>query len=167
MWPHRRQPTRLPRPWDSPGKNTGVGCHFLLQCMKLKSESEVAHRVWLLATPWTSAYQAPLSMGFSMQEYWSGVPLPLVVVIPFCRGTCRPRDQTWISCIAGRFFTIWATRKITGHTGSIVKLSVFVDIRGCTHSPTALKNSRGLTMYHEIETAFNHHRFMVFREAKS
>ena len=39
---HRRQPTRLPRPWDSPGKNAGVGCHFLLQCMKVKSESEVA-----------------------------------------------------------------------------------------------------------------------------
>ena len=42
MRPHRWQPTRLPRPWDSPGKNTGVGCHFLLQCMKVKSESEVA-----------------------------------------------------------------------------------------------------------------------------
>ena len=42
VWPHRRQPTRLPRPWDSPGKNTGVGCHVLLQCMKVKSESEVA-----------------------------------------------------------------------------------------------------------------------------
>ena len=40
--PHRQQPTRLPRPWDSPGKNTGVGCHFLLQYMKVKSESEVA-----------------------------------------------------------------------------------------------------------------------------
>ena len=40
--PHRRQPTRLPRPWDSPGKNTGVGCHFLLQCMKVKSEREVS-----------------------------------------------------------------------------------------------------------------------------
>ena len=40
--PHRQQPTRLPRPWDSPGKNTGVGCHFLLQCMKVKSGSEVA-----------------------------------------------------------------------------------------------------------------------------
>ena len=39
--PHRRQPTRLPRPWDSPGKNTGVGCHFLLQCMKVKNEREV------------------------------------------------------------------------------------------------------------------------------
>ena len=40
--PQRQQPTRLPHPWDSPGKNTGVGCHFLLQCMKVKSESEVA-----------------------------------------------------------------------------------------------------------------------------
>ena len=40
--PHRRQPTRLPHPWDSPGKNTGVGCQFLLQCMKVKSESQVA-----------------------------------------------------------------------------------------------------------------------------
>ena len=40
--PHRQQPTSLPCPWDSPGKNTGVGCHFLLQCRKVKSESEVA-----------------------------------------------------------------------------------------------------------------------------
>ena len=40
--PHRRKPTRLRRPWDSPGKNTGVGCHLLLQCMKAKGESEVA-----------------------------------------------------------------------------------------------------------------------------
>ena len=38
--PHRQQPTRLPSPWDSPGKNTGMGCHFLLQCMKVKEESE-------------------------------------------------------------------------------------------------------------------------------
>ena len=42
MRPHRRQPTRLPRPWDSPGKNIRVGCHFLLPCMKVKSEGEVA-----------------------------------------------------------------------------------------------------------------------------
>ena len=77
--PHRRQPTRLPRPWDSPGKNTGVGCHFLLQCMQVKSESEVAQSCRLLATPWTAAYQAPPSMGFSRQEYWSGVPLPSLI----------------------------------------------------------------------------------------
>ena len=124
VWPHSRQPTRLPRLWDSPGKNTGVGCHFLLQCRKVKSESEVAQlcltlcdpivgsppgspvpgilqtrtlewvaisfsnawkwkvkvkslsRVGLLVTPWTADYQAPPSMGFSRQQYWSGVPLP-------------------------------------------------------------------------------------------
>ena len=45
------QPTRLPRPWDSPGKNTGVGCHFLLQCMKVKSESEVAQSCLTLSDP--------------------------------------------------------------------------------------------------------------------
>ena len=49
--PHRRQPTRLPRPWDSPGKNTGVGCHFLLQCMKVKNESEVAQSFPSLSDP--------------------------------------------------------------------------------------------------------------------
>ena len=73
---HGQQPTRLPHPWDSPGKNTGVGCHFLLQCMKMKSESEVSQSCPILATPWTAAYQAPLSLGFSRQNYWSGVPLP-------------------------------------------------------------------------------------------
>ena len=70
--PHRWQPTSLPRPWDSPGKNTGVGCHFLLQCMKVKSESEVAQSCLTLRTPLTAAYQAPLSVGFARPEYWSG-----------------------------------------------------------------------------------------------
>ena len=49
--PRRRQPTRIPRPWDSPGKNTGVGCHFLLQCMKVKSESEVTQSCPTLSDP--------------------------------------------------------------------------------------------------------------------
>ena len=149
--PHRQQPTRLLHPGDSPGKNTGLGCHFLLQCMKVKSESEVAQscptlsnpmdcnppgssihrifqarvlewgaiafsgfhtnlfqisfpsvpvsitlcflsywakrhrmaspvkllsRVQLFAIPWTIAYQAPPSMEFSRQEYWSRLPFP-------------------------------------------------------------------------------------------
>ena len=51
MQSHRQQPTRLPRPWDSPGKNTGVGCHFLLQCKKVKSESEVAQSCPTLSDP--------------------------------------------------------------------------------------------------------------------
>ena len=50
VWPHRRQPTRLPHPWDS-GKNTGVGCHFFLQCMKVKSEGEVAQSCLTLSDP--------------------------------------------------------------------------------------------------------------------
>ena len=49
--PHRRQPTRLPHPWDSLGKNTGVGCHFLLQCRKVKSESEVVQSCPTLSDP--------------------------------------------------------------------------------------------------------------------
>ena len=49
--PHRRQPTRLPRPWDSPGKNTGVGCHLLLQCIKVKSKSEAAQSCPTLSYP--------------------------------------------------------------------------------------------------------------------
>ena len=76
---HRRQPTRLPRPRDSPGKNTGVGCHFLPQCMKVKVKS--LSRVRLLATPWAAAHQAPPSMGLSRQEYWSGVPVPSLIYI--------------------------------------------------------------------------------------
>ena len=51
MQPHRWKPTRLPRPWDSPGKNTGVGCHFLLQCRKVKSEREVTQSCPALSDP--------------------------------------------------------------------------------------------------------------------
>ena len=67
---------QVPRPWDSPRKNTGVGCHFLLQCMKVKSESEVAQ--WC-PTPSDSMDCSPpgsSAHGFSRQEYWSGLPLP-------------------------------------------------------------------------------------------
>ena len=76
---HRWQPTRLPRPWDSPGKNTGAGCHFLLQCMKVKSEKwKWSHSV--VSDSWRphglQPTKVPPSMGFSRQEYWSGVPLP-------------------------------------------------------------------------------------------
>ena len=77
--PHRRQPTRLPRPWDSPGESTGVGCHFLLQCMRVESESEVAQSCPTLSAPWTAAHQAAPSLGSSRRERWSGAPSPSVV----------------------------------------------------------------------------------------
>ena len=157
MRPHRWQPTRICHPWDSPGKNTGVGCHFLLQCMKVKSKSEVvqscltlrdpmdwslpgssvhgifqarvlewvaiafsnmlprlvitfvprskhlliywlqsilkpkcsvsvvlSHSVmsWVFAAQWTVACQAPLSMKFSRQEYWSRLAFPSPGYLP-------------------------------------------------------------------------------------
>ena len=151
--PHRRQPTRLPRPWDSPSKNTGVGCHFLLQRMKVKSESEVAqacptHRdpmdcslpgssihgifqarvlewlaiafsintptcmlshfstVWLFVTPWTVACQAPLSVGFSRKEYWSGWPFPSPGDLP--HPGAEPTSLTSLP-LAGGLFTTSAT----------------------------------------------------------
>ena len=96
-------------PWDSPGKNTGVGCHFLLQCMKVKSESEVAQSCPTLHDPpWTVAYQAPPPMGYSRQEYWSGLPFPspyiyvcvcvcvcvCVLVIQSCLTLCNPMNYS-------------------------------------------------------------------------
>ena len=91
--PHRRQPTRLPRPWDSPGKNTGVGCHFLLQFMKVKSESEVAQWCLTLSNPFDCSLPGSSAQGifqarvlewvaiaFSGQRYGGGQFLPKKVV---------------------------------------------------------------------------------------
>ena len=74
--PHRRQPTRLPHPWDSPGKNTGVGCHFLLQWVKVKSDSEVTQSCPTLSDPMDGRLPGSSVHGIFQQEYWSGVPLP-------------------------------------------------------------------------------------------
>ena len=68
-------PPGFPCPWDSPGKNIGVGCHFLLQCMKVKSESEVAQLCLTLSNSMDWSTPGSSIHGFSRQEYWSGVPL--------------------------------------------------------------------------------------------
>ena len=67
---------RLLHPWDFPSKSTGVGCHCLLQCMKVKVKVKSLSPVGLLAAPWTAAHEAPPPMGFPRQECWSGVPSP-------------------------------------------------------------------------------------------
>ena len=99
MWPHRWQPTRLPRPWDFPGSNTGVGCHFLLQCMKVKSESEVVQSCPTLWDPMDCSLPGSSAHGFSRQEYWSGVPSPspkpytaAVKSLQSCATLCDPID---------------------------------------------------------------------------
>ena len=86
-WPHGLQPTGLLHPWDFPGKSTGVGCHCLFLRGSLSSVQSLSH-VWLLATPWTAAYRAPPSMGFSRQEHWSGLPLPSPLCPRAWRNSC-------------------------------------------------------------------------------
>ena len=79
MRPHRWQPTRLPCPWDSPCKNTGVVAISFFNAWKWKLKVKSLSRVRPLATPWSAAHQAPPSMGLSRQEYWSGVPLNILI----------------------------------------------------------------------------------------
>ena len=76
--PHRRQPTRLCHPWDSPGKNTGVGCHFLFQCMKVKSESEVAQSCPTLRDPMDCSLPGSSVHGI----FQARVSLPYNLAIP-------------------------------------------------------------------------------------
>ena len=98
---------QAPHPWDSPGKNTGVGCRFLLQCMKVKSESEVAQSCpTLCPTPWTAAHQAPPSMRFSRQEYYSTLntgSLSCLTLYTFTGGWSLPH-----SCM-GLCSSVWLT----------------------------------------------------------
>ena len=68
--------TRLPSPWDSPGKNTGVGFHLLLQCMKVKSEREVAQSCPTPIDPMNCSPPSSSIHGIFQAKYWSGVPLP-------------------------------------------------------------------------------------------
>ena len=74
--PQRQQPPRLPRPWDSPGKNTGMRCHFLLQCMKVKSESEVAQSFPTLSDPMDCSLPDSSVHGLFQARVLEWVPLP-------------------------------------------------------------------------------------------
>ena len=80
--PHRWQPTRLPRPWDSPGKNTRVGCHFLLQCMNVKSENEVAQSCPTLSSPMGCSLPGSSAMGFLSKSTGVGCHCLLIAVSP-------------------------------------------------------------------------------------
>ena len=85
--PHRWQPTRLLRSWDSPGKNTGVGCHFLLQCMKVKSESEVAQSCPTLCNPMDCSPPGSSVHGIFQARVLEWVPLPsphVNATLPIC-----------------------------------------------------------------------------------
>ena len=90
--PYRRQPTRLPHTWDSPGKNTGVGCHFLLQCMKVKSESEVAQSCPTLSDPMDCSLPGSSVHGIFQAGVleWSAIAFSSVAQL--CPTLCDPMD---------------------------------------------------------------------------
>ena len=96
--PHRQQPTRLPRSWDSPGKNTGVGCQCFLQCMKVKSEREVAQSCPTLSDPLDCS-----PPGSSVHGVFQARVLEWDA-LAFSRGSCRPTDRSRVSHIVGRRF---------------------------------------------------------------
>ena len=100
---HRRQPTRLPRPWDSPGKNTGVGCHFLLQCMKVKTESEVAQSCRTLSDPMSCSPPGSSVHGIFQARVLEWVAIAFSDkrggVKPFMQGMCTAlQGSTLRSC---------------------------------------------------------------------
>ena len=101
--PHRRQPTRLPRPWDSPGKNTGVGCHFLLQCVKVKSESEVF-------TPTAGENQCPVLFVTPRQDCHLLVTLKTSTSVPSIQSfaSLSSGAAEWLRCEMGNHFSILA-----------------------------------------------------------
>ena len=97
--PHRRQPTRLPRPWDSPGKNTGMGCHFLFQCMKVKSESEVAQSCPTLSDPMDCGLPGSSIHGIFQARVLEGGPLPsLQFLVKYANKKRINQAGCYISC---------------------------------------------------------------------
>ena len=95
--PHRWQPTTLPHPWDSPGKNTGVGCHFLLQCMKVKSESEVAQSCLTLSDPMD--YSTPGSSIHGILQFYETDPKNIAIIY-----ICLPMFSTSSFMVSGLTF---------------------------------------------------------------
>ena len=103
--PHRQQPTRLPCPWDSPGKNTRVGCHFLLQCMKVKSESEVAQSYLTLSDPMDCSPPGSSIHGIFQARVleWGAISLKIITKNKVGRITLPGIKATWCTIL---FFII-------------------------------------------------------------
>ena len=122
MWPHRRQPSRLPRPWDSPGKNTGVGCHFLLQCMKVKSESEVAQLCPTLRDPMDCSLPGSSIHGIFQARVleWGAIAFSVIACLTVCNVYGGNHNEklvtTWVTLMTCRTLPLWPstdTQKVT------------------------------------------------------
>ena len=96
--PHRRQPTRLFPPWDSSGKNTGVRCHFLLQCMKVESESEVTQSCLTLSDPMDCSLPGSSIHGIFQARVleWGAIAFSWLLVISY---SLVPLDSMMVSML--------------------------------------------------------------------
>ena len=141
--PHRRQPTTVPHPWSPSGKNTGVGCHFLLHCMKVKSEREVAQRC---LTPWTAAYQAPPSMDFPGKSTGVGCHCLLRVSRVSC-STNYLASNVIYPLLSDQFCIIMDCRRITTLSSHKIYRCIF-SMNFLTHS-TEQSNGKYLGCYNE------------------
>ena len=111
--PHRRQPTRLPRPWDSPGKNTGVGFRFLLQCMKVRSEREVAQPCPTLSDPMDCSPPGSSIHGiFQARVLEWGAIAHLGLVIPVVMYGCESWTVKKTECRRIDAFELWCWRRL-------------------------------------------------------
>ena len=112
MWPHRWQPTRLSHPWDSPGNNTGVGFHFLLQCVKVKSESEVAQLCPTFSDPMACSPPGSSIRGISLARIleWAATS--------YSRWSFWPRDLTLVCCVSCIGRQIWKRHERTFNSTS-------------------------------------------------
>ena len=110
--PHRRQPNRLPRPWYSPGKNSGVGCHFLLQCMKVKSESEVAQSCPTLSDPTDCSLPGSSIHGIFQARVleWGAIAFSVKPLYPHTNlALCISSLWPLSSCMCDKFFRLYPT----------------------------------------------------------
>ena len=133
--PQRRQPTRLPRPWDSPGKNTGVRCHFLLQCMKVKSEREVAQSCPTLSDPMDCSLPGSSVHGIFQARVLEWVVIAgflLMLFILSCKTWNVIKPGAWLarpplaaqrsqdfSCILSMVLQVLALTAVTHSQGSV------------------------------------------------
>ena len=178
MQPHRRQPTRLPNPWDSPGKNTGVGCHFLLQCMKVKSESEVAQSCPTLSDPMdcsppgsSISYSAKLlqspslnslshtanSHQLSILQMVMYVSMLLCPYIPHFPSSPLPHVYksvlyVWSSLqeLAVKF--LQTSHRLPGDCSKVERKPCFVLLRDYRKELYQVRSSTSISFYHNIQT---------------
>ena len=107
VWSHRRQPTRLPHPWDSPGKNTGVGCHFLLQYMKVKHESEVAQSCPSLIDPMDCSLPGSSVYGIFQARVLEWVAIAFSI---YYLKSCTFGSASLVAQMVKRLPAMWETR---------------------------------------------------------